>query len=61
MHTANTMTEQIGKTVKLCGCGGIQPEVLITDAKSAYGRVRFLIKPVAGTGEQWVEETRLAF
>lgn len=61
MHTANTMNESIGKTVKLCGSGGIQPEVLIMDAKSAYGRIRFLVKPIAGAGDQWVEESRLQF
>jgi hypothetical protein len=31
----------------------------ITDAKSAYGRARFLVAPLAGNGSQWVELSRI--
>jgi len=29
------------------------------DAKRSYGRTLLLVRPVAGTGEQWVEESRV--
>src|SRR5438093_8066662 len=31
----------------------------IGDAKRSYGRTLLLVRPVAGTGEQWVEESRV--
>src|SRR6266566_8049327 len=31
----------------------------IGDAKRSYGRTLLLVRPVAGTGEQWVEESRI--
>lgn len=34
-------------------------EVEIIDTKRAYGRERFLVKPVAGKGEAWLEDVRI--
>lgn len=31
----------------------------VVDAKNSWGRVRLLVRPVAGYGEQWVELERL--
>ena len=31
----------------------------IGDAKRSYGRTLLLVRPVAGSGEQWVEESRV--
>jgi MoxR-like ATPase len=31
----------------------------IGDAKRSYGRTLLLVRPIAGTGEQWVEESRI--
>ena len=31
----------------------------ISDSKRSYGRTLLLVRPVAGTGEQWVEESRI--
>jgi len=33
----------------------------IGDAKRSYGRTLLLVRPVAGAGEQWVEESRIAW
>jgi hypothetical protein len=33
--------------------------VRVADIKSAWGRARFLVEPLYGTGEQWVEIERL--
>ena len=35
-------------------------EVKITDARLRFGHLDLLITPVAGDGEQWVEEARVA-
>lgn len=34
--------------------GAIAFEVVIADARVAYGKVRYLIDPVAGVGQMWV-------
>jgi MoxR-like ATPase len=33
----------------------------ISDAKRSYGRTLLLVRPVAGSGEQWVEENRICW
>jgi len=50
----NKIQEFVGKaaTVKL---GGLVVEVTVIDVKNSYGRDRYLISPVSGTGEIWVE------
>ncbi len=36
---------------------GLQVRVKIVDVKLSYGQTRFLIQPVAGTGEVWVDQS----
>lgn len=36
--------------------GQLQVQVRIVDCKRSYGRVRYLITPVAGTGQQWIQD-----
>ncbi len=38
---------------------GLGVEVRILDVKESYGRTRYLVTPVAGTGAVWVEYVRL--
>ena len=38
------------------GSGTLSVKVTVKDIKSAYGRVRYLIEPVEGEGEMWVEQ-----
>jgi len=38
---------------------GFWVAMMIHDVKSAYGRYRFLVSPVSGSGTSWVEDTRL--
>lgn len=33
--------------------------VVVRDSKQAYGRTRYQVEPVAGSGRQWVDESRL--
>ena len=39
--------------------GGMIVEVEIKDYKNSYGRDRFLVSPVTGKGEVWVEQVTL--
>lgn len=34
--------------------------VEILDVKTAYGNVRYLVEPLTGVGEAWVDETRIS-
>jgi hypothetical protein len=40
--------------------GGFKVEVEIVDYKNSYGRDRWLVKPVAGSGEVWTEQNVIA-
>lgn len=58
----NDMKELIEKYVgKHCTVfvGGMIIEVKVCDVKISYGRERFLITPVAGKGEVWVESVKI--
>jgi len=57
--TVNTMRPSIGQTV-LVRFESIAVKCTVTDAKSAYGRIRLEVRPVSGTGSQWVELDRIA-
>ena len=35
--------------------GGLQVAIVVVDIKMSYGKVRFLVSPVTGKGEIWVE------
>lgn len=36
--------------------GSLSFSVRILDCKRAYGRTRYLIQPIAGTGQQWIQD-----
>lgn len=58
MLTVQTMQSMIGKIVELrFEYLSVSAEVI--DAKSSYGKVRLLVKPVSGSGQQWIEESRI--
>jgi hypothetical protein len=40
-------------------CEGLLVSCTILDIKQAYGRYRFQVQPVAGSGSMWVEDSRL--
>lgn len=42
-------------TVNWISLGSITVEVTILDYKCSWGKDRWLVTPVAGTGETWVE------
>ncbi len=48
------MMQYIGKHYSI-HLGGLAVHVEIIDVKQSYGRTRFLVKPLQGRGEVWVE------
>ena len=57
-QNASSLALFIGKSGVL-RCEYLSVEVTVADAKRSYGRTLLLVRPVAGTGEQWVEESRI--
>lgn len=49
------MAKTIGKKAFYKVANGLKFEVTIKDAKMEYGNKRYLIVPVKGEGEKWVE------
>lgn len=47
---------RIGTTASLKTAWGFEIWVEIIDYKQSYGRDRWLVKPVSGEGEAWVEK-----
>ena len=56
--TARELQQSIGKLVYYRG-GEIRFLCRVLDAKEEFGRVRLLITPIAGEGEQWREFSSL--
>lgn len=48
----------IGTTV-MVKVDGFTVPMTISDAKTAYGNKRFLVSPVGGSGESWVDASRV--
>jgi len=46
-------------TTALLSEGGLSFPVLIKDAKISYGQARFLVSPIGGKGEVWVNQERV--
>ena len=57
-------TLELSKAIGQSGtlrANGLDITVRITDAKIAYGNVRYLVTPVSGTGSVWVDAGRVSF
>lgn len=39
--------------------GELHIDVRVLDVKQSYGKVRYLIQPVAGSGQQWMEHVTI--
>jgi hypothetical protein len=59
-QNASSLALYIGRTGALRS-EYLSVEITVADAKHSYGRTLLLVRPVAGTGEQWVEESRVAW
>ena len=49
------MIKNIGRTGTVHFRGDCYVTVLITDAKTAYGALRFEVEPLAGLGRVWID------
>jgi hypothetical protein len=58
MTTALGMLPAIGAHV-FVRFESLHVECWVKDVKNSYGQARLLVKPVTGTGEQWVEMRRI--
>ena len=57
-QNASSLALYIGKSGVL-RCEYLSIDITVADAKRSYGRTLLLVRPVAGIGEQWVEENRI--
>ena len=57
-QNASSLALYIGKSGVL-PCEYLSVDLTVADAKRSYGRTLLLVRPVAGGGEQWVEESRI--
>lgn len=58
--TIKMIARNIGKTADL-RVEGFVIQVVVEDGKLAYGSVRYQVRPVAGSGLEWVSVERLRF
>lgn len=58
--TAREMVPALGAVVSVAvGVGDLVVSCRVKDVKTAWNQVRLLVVPIAGTGEAWVELSRL--
>lgn len=53
------LLEQYVEKIAYVYVGGLNVEVTIIDVKKSYGKERFLVTPVSGSQEVWVEKVTL--
>ena len=54
----NLIEEYVGKGATI-NIKGMKFEVLTKDVRMNYGKKKFLVSPMSGSGESWVEEIEL--
>jgi hypothetical protein len=57
--SVNTLKEYIGQTATI-RLSGLTIAVRIIDIKETWGRTRYLVTPIAGSGEIFVENIRIS-
>lgn len=61
MATSASLGAVIGQTGMLTTyTEGLKVPVTVKDARQVYGRTDYLVTPIGGSGEKWVEEWRVA-
>ena len=56
-----TAMQYVGGTALLRCEQDLRVPVRLSDVKPGWGTFRYLVEPVGGMGEQWVDESRLTF
>ena len=57
--SVSQMAKLIGQTGSIFGSGDMMFKVEIVDVKTAYGKIRYEIKPLAGRGTAWIEASSI--
>mgnify|MGYP001616050148 CR=1 len=57
-QTARQMLPAIGQSVTV-RCESLHVACTVEDVKNSYGRNRLLVRPLSGSGQQWVELERV--
>lgn len=53
------LARAIGSVGKLDASSEFSPDVEVLDLKVSYGQLRYLVRPIAGTGQVWVDNSRV--
>ena len=56
--TAQEAIKIMGTTRRI-NLQSLSVDVVVLDIKTSYGRTRYLVSPVAGTGQMWTEQAGL--
>ena len=59
MTTLTEQAKKLGRIVEL-ELNGLTVQAKVLDFKLSYGRERWLVTPVAGSGEVWVEKVKFS-
>lgn len=59
MESVKELLKVVGLQGRLRTAEGLSVEVLVDDARKAYGRVDYLVSPLAGDGCAWVTSDRV--
>lgn len=57
-HTAQYMSPAIGQEI-FVSMESLMIPCKVLDVKSSWGKIRLLVTPVRGEGEQWIEVERI--
>lgn len=53
------VNEFVGKKATIVCNLSLKVEVQVVDVRTIYGKTQYLVTPVAGSGERWVEDITL--
>jgi hypothetical protein len=56
--TVLQMSQLVGKQITV-DLEGLAVSCKVKDVKTAYGKYRLLVVPVSGSGEKWIETSRV--
>jgi len=56
--TIKNKYQYIGRKATISLENGLKVEVKVLDFKNVYGRERWLVEPVSGAGQAWVENVK---
>lgn len=55
------VVSRVGSRAMFTGDGVMVFYVDVLDVRQDYGRIRWLVRPFAGAGRRWVDESKVSF